>query len=227
MTAQIDQVRVVEIPNDDDEILDLSNPIRADKIIAIAYLGLLDRFTDELSKRYLFARVEDPISNDDYFQIRPRHNQVKEENFYNALIHADNQHHIREIHLSLDTAHIFKKSFMGVHVKMTDYKAVIHLRNVNGFNYFYYGKLTVSMDIEFRQKVHPVTFVSELVNLNIKKATKDGNGHKKNRKISSLFNYRNRYTDAFWENPEIPSMTAEDTSLLADLKDFQSKFTSH
>jgi hypothetical protein len=223
--TNVEQIRVVQIPIENNNVIDLANPTRIDKITELAYLEILDRFVDERSVHYTFRQYGDPTSQGYYFLIEPVSQEISEsqdESRYRAIVKADQKKNIQEIHFSLDSTTTYSRALLGIKVRVKDYMALLHLRNIDGFNYLYFGKLNVKMDVDFKKNHQSISFVSELINFDINlKNPGSGGSYKKGSKVSSLFKFESKYTYSFWDLPEIPLQTDEDNKLLKELEVLQ------
>lgn len=230
MLTRIEQIRIVQLPIENDNFIDMANPTRVDKLIELAYLAILERFVDERCVQYDFKHYDDPASPGYYFLIEPGKEDTREnseDNRYSAIVKVDPQKNIQEIHFSLDSTRSYGKSLLGIKVRVKDYVVLLQLRNIHGLNYFYYGKMNVKMDIDAGKKHQSVNFVSEMLNFSINLENPRFDTYKKGSKISSLFKYDNHYTFSFWDRPEIPPRTAADNELLNKLKALQKEDMSH
>jgi hypothetical protein len=220
--SSVEQVRILQIPVEDDNVIDISNPIAIDRIIDYGYLEPLERFIGDRTDEYRYRHYEgEGASAGDYFLIEPLlpdGGKKKNDLRYRAVVKADRQKNIQEIRISLDTANSPSRSLLGVKVSYKDIFLLLHLRTVDGLNYLYYAKSNAGVEVNYGKRHIPLNFMSELLNFSANVNNPAFDGYKKKTKVSSLFKYDNRHTHAFWERPEIPTRSKEDSRLLEELE---------
>lgn len=225
--SRVEQVRILQIPVEDDNIMDVSNPIAMDRIIDYGYLEPLERFIGERATAYNYRHYEDQGASAGFYfviePLQPENGKKKNDLLYRAVVRADQHLNIEEVRISLDTTNRPSRSLLGVKVSYKDIFLLLRLRNINGRNYLYYAKSNAGVEVDYGKKHIPMNFASDVLNFSANLTDPVADDYKKNSRVLSLFKYDNRHTYPFWERPEIPASSKEDNRLMEELSVLQKK----
>lgn len=214
MQVGAEEVRVVNLPKENDDVFDMISPIDLSRLLEFQYLNFLNRFLGEKRKYYDFQmKVEANNPSRIIYEITPVVLPEKNTPLYTGWIVTEDDH-IKHVKIESDKRMDWQKSLLGMTAKMNSFSIVLNFNEVHERSVLVHGQIRIDMDFLYKKINQRNEYLSEFVALG---GTEDGLSKIEKRKLlksKTLYKHGSDYTTNFWEGNNIPIRTEEERKLL-------------
>jgi hypothetical protein len=217
LSIRVDQSRAYELQKEEGLELDLASPIKVENVLSYAFVNFLNRFREKSRKNYLFYFQEGETPEDYHtLFIEPRKDVKRGSNelYFSAVIKTDQNKHLREMEIALDTTGISARGAFGVSVEILSGKITLSFVNLEAKNYLSFVRFDFTTRIRHTRLEN---YVTEVLLLSARPGI-EAIARKDEFTKSSLYKAGTHFTSEFWRGINIPLLTTEETKLLQELE---------
>jgi hypothetical protein len=216
----VEQCRVIELPKEEDDIVQAASPISVEKIIGYQYLNVLDRFTGENEANYNFEFHRDEQTDDYRLTIRPKEEVPRQKNnpLYYAFIVADAGRKIAQVNIAMDSTTVLEKSILGVTVKIKNFDITLYFKTIDGKKYLSFGRVITNIEFNSKRFTQTNEYLSEFMTTGIKSGAVAIDKKTKLRD-KTLYRHGSHYTYSFWDDINIPPHSEKEKSIISKLNE--------
>jgi hypothetical protein len=217
LTVRVDQCRVYALQKDEDVEIDQVSPVKLKNVLSYAFVNFLNRFRESNRKNYLFYFQPAEVPEDYHtLFIEPRKDLKRRSNdvYFSSVIKADQNKHLREIEITLDTTGASAPSFLAGLIELLPGKITLSFVSLEDKNYLSFVRFDFT--IRVRHKLLE-NYVTEILLLSARPGI-EPIARKDRFTKNSLYKAETHFTSEFWRSINIPLLTKEETKLLQELE---------
>jgi hypothetical protein len=214
----VDQSRVIKLPKETDDIIDVASPIDIAKLFEYQYLTILNRFQGDNRINYdysMFDIAEE--SNVSCIKIAASRKADKNKLLYSGEIIIEDDL-IRDIIIRMDTSSSWVKSLLGLTAKIIDMEIKLSFNEADHISYLSSGKIYLKMNFDHKKFSQINEYRSEFFALNMELNQFRSIKKEQRLKTKTLYKHGDNHTTTFWEGINIPILSKTDTELIECLK---------
>lgn len=213
--VEVEQSRVVDLPRENDDAIDVISPVDVSKILQFQYFDFLNRFLGEKRTYYNFDMKVDAYTDKVVFNITPANKSDKNMIYYHGQIVAE-ANIITHVMIAFDTLSNWEKSMFGMTAKVKSFVVLLDFKKVNGNPTLVHGTVDLRMDFLHKRFNQKNRYLSEFIALQT-----DIGERKMDRRLllrsKTIYKHGSKYNTPFWEGSNIPIRTEEERVLLRRL----------
>jgi len=217
ISVGIDQIRVLQLPRENDDVLDLVSPVEVSKILQYQYLNILDRFQGDNMFKYEFVITGNPETPTKIvYIIKPKVKPVKNELLYNGWIVTENDI-IQNIRIKTDSLCDWQRSMLGLTVGINSFEINLTYSELDSEIHLTQGIVDLSMTLARKDFTQKNKYHSQFISIEPLKGMLTSIDKKNRLKHKTLYKHGSNYSYNFWENPNMPIATNQELELLKRL----------
>jgi hypothetical protein len=228
MKFQVSQSRAFKLPKDDDELFDITSPVKLEFVLNNAYIDFLNRFRNEKSKDYNVVSYPGTSFDDFYFfTIAPKKEVVRDNSvmLHTAKLKVSQDRRIKEVEIKTDSLSAYESTFLGLKMKVLEGQTRLSFKEMNGRNYLAFAKMEFKLRFSFGKRTQTSVYTSEFVVLHVADHFTEI-PRKDQFKKSALFKSGNKYSLKFWEGIEMPLISEQEKAVIESLERKSKETTS-